>query len=81
VYNKAVTLKHRIAAAADKIRSTGGQPHEVHLTKTDAAQLQFEMLAEGGNVANAIMRDGLNKAVRNILGLKIVWRSPSFYVS
>jgi len=57
------------------------QMHEVHLTKTDTVQLQFEMLAEGGNVATAIMRDGLNKAVRNILGLKIVWRNASFYVS
>src|SRR5579859_5967474 len=65
---KAVTLNARIAAAAEKIRSTGRHPHEVHLTKTDAAKLQYELLAEGGNVAAAIMRDGLQKAVRSILG-------------
>jgi hypothetical protein len=76
-----MTLQSRIAAAAEKLRSTGGHPHEVHLTKTDAAQLQYELLAEGGNVANAIMREGLHKAVRSLLGLQIIWRSPSFFVS
>jgi len=53
---------------------------QVHLTKPDAAQLQYELLAEGGKVANDIMRDGLQKAVKNILALQIVWRSSSFQV-
>ena len=75
-----MTLQSRIAAAADELRRSGGHPSQVHLTKTDAAQLQYELLAEGGKVAATIMRDGLPKAVRSILGLKIVWRSSTFGV-
>jgi len=75
-----MSLQSRIDAAAVNLRRSGGHPHEVHLTKADAARLQYELLAGGGNVARDIMRDGLQKAVQSILGLQIVWRSPSFYV-
>lgn len=75
-----MSLQSRIDAAAVKVRLSGGHPHEVHLTKADAVRLQYGLLAGGGNVAAAIMRDGLQKAVRSILGLRIVWRSPTFYV-
>ena len=75
-----MTLQSRIAAAADELRRSGGEPHQVHLTKTDAAQLQYELMAEGGQVSTASMRNGLQKAVQSILGLQIVWRSPSFHV-
>ena len=75
-----MTLHNRIATAAEKLRRSGGHPRQIHLTKTDAAQLQYELLAEGGNVAAANMRDGLPKAVQTILGLQIVWRSSSFHV-
>ena len=75
-----MTLQSRIAVAADKLRKKGGHPRQVHLTKTDAAQLQYELLAEGGKLAKEIMLHGIQKAVRNILGLRIVWRSSSFQV-
>jgi hypothetical protein len=75
-----MTLQNRIAAAADKLRKTGGHPQQVHLTRTDTAQLQYELMAEGGKVAQDIMRGGIEKAVRNIHGLRIVWRSRAFGV-
>ena len=73
-----MTLQHRITDAAEKLRKAGGHPNEVHLTKTDAVQLQYELMAAGGKVAHDIMRDGVQKAVQNIVGLKIVW--PTFDV-
>jgi hypothetical protein len=79
-YNAAMTLQDRIAAAADKLRKTGGNPRQVHLTRADAAQLQYERMADGGKVAHDIMLHGVQKAVRNIRGLRIVWGSRSFGV-
>jgi hypothetical protein len=79
-YNAAMTLQDRIAAATDKLRKTGGHPRQVHLTKKDAVQLQYELMAEGGKVAQDIMLHGIQKAVQTILGLRIVWRSQSFGV-
>ena len=79
-YNESMTLQDRIAAAAAKLRKTGGHPRQVHLTRTDAAQLQYELMAEGGKVAHEIMLHGVQRAVRNILGLRIVWGSRSFGV-
>jgi hypothetical protein len=79
-YNAAMTLQDRIAAAADELRKTGGNPRHVHLTRTDAAQLQYELMAEGGKVAQDIMLHGVQKAVQTVSGLRIVWRSESFGV-
>jgi hypothetical protein len=79
-YNADVTLRCRITDAAEKFRKSGGHPQQVHLTKADAMQLQYELLAEGGQIARDIMRDGVQKAVQNIVGLKIVWGSPLFDV-
>jgi hypothetical protein len=50
------------------------------LRTTDAVQLQYELLAEGGPVAHAVMQHGVGKAVSRILGLQIVWKSASFHV-
>jgi hypothetical protein len=75
-----MTLQERIATAADKVRMAGGHPQKVHLTKVDAAQLQYELMAEGGTVAHDIMLHGIQKAVRTIMGLRIVWKSRSFGV-
>jgi len=79
-YNAAMTLQNRIAAAAATLRKTGGHPQQVHLTKTDAVQLQYELMAEGGKVAQEIMLHGIQKAVQTVFGLRIVWRSSSFGV-
>ena len=79
-YNAAMTLQDRIAAAADKFRKTGEHPRQVHLTRTDAAQLQYELMAEGGKVAQDIMLHGIQKAVQTVCGLQIVWGSRSFGV-
>jgi hypothetical protein len=75
-----MTVKFRISQAVEKCRTGGAQPKEVHLTKADAVALQYELIAEGGDVARAIVRDGLNKAVREVQGLHVVWRSSSFQV-
>jgi hypothetical protein len=75
-----MTLQHRIAVAADEVRRKGGHPHHVHLRQSDAVQLQYELLAEGGKVAHAVMQGGVRKAVSKVLGLQIVWKSTSFLV-
>jgi len=75
-----MTLKDRIAAAAAEISRQGGQPRQVHLRPADAIQLQYELLAEGGEVGHAIMQAGVGKAVSRILGLQIVWKSARFSV-
>lgn len=75
-----MTLKDRIAVAAAEARRKGGEPREVHLRPSDAIQLQYELLAEGGEVGHAIMQGGIGKAVSEILGLQIVWRSAHFSV-
>jgi hypothetical protein len=79
-YNAAMTLQRRIAAAADEVRKRGGHPHEVHLRPTDAIQLQYELLSEGGELAHSIMQNGVGRAVPQILGLQIVWKSTRFCV-
>jgi hypothetical protein len=79
-YNAAVTLQDRIAAAADKLRKTGGHPQQVHLTRSDTAQLQYELMAEGGKVAQDVMLRGVQKAVRTVCGLQIIWGSRAFGV-
>ena len=76
-----MTLRERIDAAAAQVRSAGGHPRKVHLTKVDAAQLQYELMAEGGTVGHDIMLHGIKKAVRTIMGLQIVWKSRSFEVN
>jgi len=75
-----MTLKNRIAAAADEIRRKGGHPRQVHLRPADAIQLQYELLSEGGKLGHAIMQGGVGKAVSAICGLKIVWKSARFTV-
>ena len=75
-----MTLQDRITAAAAKLRKTGGHPRQVHLTRADATQLQYELMAEGGKLAHDIMPHGIKKAVVTILGLRIVWGSRSFGV-
>ena len=79
-YNTMMTLQNRIAVAADKLRKSGGHPHQVHLTKADAIQLQYELMAEGGKVAHDIMQGGIRKAVVSVFGLQIVWGSQAFQV-
>jgi hypothetical protein len=76
-----MTLRERIAAAADRLRKTGGNPQQVHLTRTDAAQLQYELMAEGGKIAHEIMLHGIRRAVQTVCGLRIVWGSRSFGVA
>lgn len=75
-----MTLRERIAAAAAQVRRAGGHPRKVHLTKADATQLQYELMAEGGTVGHDIMLHGIRKAVVTILGLQIVWGSRAFQV-
>lgn len=75
-----ITLKDRIAAAAGEVRRKGGHPHQVHLRSDDAIQLQYGLLAEGGEVGHAIMQGGVGKAVSRILGLQIIWKSARFFV-
>ncbi len=79
-YNAAMTLKDRIAAAAAEVCRKGGHPHEVHLRVADAIQLQYELLAEGGELGHAIMQGGVGKAVSSIFGLHIVWKCDRFSV-
>lgn len=79
-YNAAMTLKDRIAAAAAEVCRKGGHPRQVHLRVADAIQLQYELLAEGGEVGHAIMLGGVGKAVSSIFGLQIVWKSERFSV-
>jgi hypothetical protein len=75
-----MTLQSRIAALAENVRKAGGRPQQVHLTRADATQLQYELMAGGGQVAHDIMLHGIRKAVQSIFGLQIVWGSPSFRV-
>ncbi len=75
-----MTLQSKIAAAANEVRKHGGQPHEVHLRASDAIQLQYELLSKGGELAHAIMQNGVGRAVPEILGLQIVWKSARFCV-
>jgi len=79
-YNVGMNLRDRIAAAADEVRKKGGKPRQVHLRAADAIQLQYELLAEGGEVGHAVMQGGVGKAVTSIFGLQIVWRSERFSV-
>jgi hypothetical protein len=79
-YNSLMTLKNRIVAAAAEVRKKGGRPQQVHLRPTDAIQLQYELLAEGGKVGKAVMQGGVCKAISNIFGLKIVWKSRRFSI-
>jgi hypothetical protein len=80
-YNALMTLKDRIAAAAAEVRRKGGHPRQVHLRPDDAIQLQYELLAEGGEVGHAIMQGGVGKAVSSVFGLQIVWKSAQFSVA
>ena len=75
-----VTVTSRINVAIAAFRKAGGEPQAVHLTKSDAAQLAYEVMAAGGPVAQVLMQHGIHKAVPTILGLKVVYRSPSFGV-
>lgn len=75
-----MTIQRKIAAAASEVRKQGVQPHEVHLRPTDAIQLQYELLSEGGELAHANMQNGVGRAVPQILGLQIVWKSTRFCV-
>ena len=75
-----MSMKTRINIAAEKLQKTGVHPRHVHLTKTNALQLQTEMIAEGGELAHSILRNGMRKAMATILGLQIVWESLRFEV-
>lgn len=75
-----MTLKDRIAPAAAEVRRKGGDPRQVHLRPADAIQLQYELLAEEGEVGHAVMQGGVGKAVSSICGLQIVWKSARFSV-
>lgn len=75
-----MTAHHRIATAAEQLCRKHVIPEKVHLTRADAAQLQYEMINQGGKVAHAVMQHGIGKALPRILGLQIVWRSRSFEV-
>jgi len=75
-----MNLRERIAAAAAEVRKKGGHPRHVHLRPADAIQLQYELLAEGGELGHAVMQAGVGKAVTTIAGLQIVWRSERFSV-
>src|ERR1017187_921298 len=79
-YHVSMTIRDRIAAAAAVVRRQGGDPQQVHLRPVDAIQLQYELLAEGGEVGHAIMQGGIGKAVSRICGLQIVWKSAQFSV-
>ena len=74
-------VTQRIKAAVDDARSHGGHPTKVFLTVDDGRKLQFELIEEGGRLGQKVMRDGIRKAVHDIDGVEVVWRSPEFKVS
>ena len=80
IVTEKMTLTSRVNAAITAFRSAGGEPQTLHLTKSDAAQLSYEVMADGGPVAAVLMQHGIHKAVPTLLGLKVVYRSPSFGV-
>jgi hypothetical protein len=75
-----VTLRSRIAVDAEELRRRGGHPERLYLTTDDAICLQYELLSEGGLVAQRIMSSGLRQAISAIDGLTIIWRSEHFAV-